>query len=900
MPYDQVDDARSIQDVILDKFRSAGHARSLSILLSLVVASMAMVVMLGWLLRQPYLVQLSPNLVPMQFNTALCFVLSAVSLILLSFNNPLHAAVLAAFTGMFAAATGLQYLTGWNLGLDTLFTTPFVTTETSHPGRMAPNTAGLFLLFSAFILVSLAPARARIRSLFATPIASVMLGYCIFVLIGYAGSLEASFKWAELTSMAIQTAICFLLLAAGYLACAWEQGRRHRASGVFPAWSSLAATVALMAIAFGAWHALSDKEDRAVQLELEIAADGMQKGLFLAVDRYVKAFERLVTRYERSGYSDVAFERDANDYFEDQGDLTYALVTSPTGPRAMFRGDGVELRVLSDLNNDHLNPIVNELERKQEYSTTARLVDLEHISKPYLIISRYSSSFSGGVKRVIIFVYDFSEILDLIGAPVKRQGFDFSILTYKDDGDSVVPNATFPDSIQNASASFMLLDTDWRIQIWSDGTEPTMLRSALPETILSLVLLMSLLAGGTVFLLRRAQLQEADAVRLNKTLSEEVEARTRSESELRKLKRQFELILDSAGEGIYGLNLNGVTTFANKAAEQLTGWTREEMSRHKQHALIHHSHANGTAYPQTECPIYATLTDSSVHAVANEVFWHKNGTPFSVEYVSTPIFDDDGNTEGAVVVFRDITLRKQQENELKRINSELSAANKELEAFCYSVSHDLRAPLRAISGFSDILKEDYKSVLDEDGAQYLDRICAAAKRMGRLIDDLLALSRLTRQEMVSQPVDLSDIAQKVVQELRDGDPTRSVDVRIEPGCIALADARLIGAVLQNLLGNAWKFTRQAHSACIEFGRVPSSQPELVRFFVRDNGAGFNMAYEEKLFAPFQRLHTQEEFEGTGIGLAIVQRALHRHNGRIWAESQPGEGATFYFEMPWGT
>ena len=225
---------------------------------------------------------------------------------------------------------------------------------------------------------------------------------------------------------------------------------------------------------------------------------------------------------------------------------------------------------------------------------------------------------------------------------------------------------------------------------------------------------------------------------------------------------------------------------------------------------------------------------------------------------------------------------------------ELQIANQELEAFSYSVSHDLRAPLRAIHGFSAALAEDCGEQINEQCTGHLRRIQSACEKMGHLIDDLLQLSRITRTKLNVAPVDICALARQVIDGLRSGDIERSVDVVIAPTCQVQGDARLLAITLENLLGNAWKFTRDQPQARIEFGQKEIGN-ETVNF-VRDNGAGFNIAYADKLFKAFQRLHTDQQFEGTGIGLSIVQRIVQRHGGRIWAEAEEGKGATFYFTL----
>ncbi|MCG8534301.1 MAG: ATP-binding protein [Pseudomonadales bacterium] len=231
------------------------------------------------------------------------------------------------------------------------------------------------------------------------------------------------------------------------------------------------------------------------------------------------------------------------------------------------------------------------------------------------------------------------------------------------------------------------------------------------------------------------------------------------------------------------------------------------------------------------------------------------------------------------------------ESKVEERTSELQAANQELEAFSYSVSHDLRSPLRAIDGFSQALLEDCSEQLDSVGRGYLERVRLASQRMGVLIDSMLRLSRVTRQEISLARADLSAVSDEIVTELRERNAPREIDINIQPNMSAMCDARLIRIVLTNLIDNAWKYTRNQTAPVIEVGF------ERGVFFVRDNGAGFDMRYADKLFGAFQRLHSKEEFEGTGVGLATVARVIRRHNGDIWADSKVNQGATFYFTLP---
>jgi light-regulated signal transduction histidine kinase (bacteriophytochrome) len=266
---------------------------------------------------------------------------------------------------------------------------------------------------------------------------------------------------------------------------------------------------------------------------------------------------------------------------------------------------------------------------------------------------------------------------------------------------------------------------------------------------------------------------------------------------------------------------------------------------------------------------------------------------------------DDERLTGVALAL-DISPQKQAEEALRRLNADLEqrvaerteqldAVNKELESFAYSVSHDLRAPLLAIDGFTQIIVEDASERLDPDDMRHLQRARSSAQRMAALIDDLLVLSRASKAELHIQDVDMSSLAASVAAELREADPGRRVEVVVPPGLKATADPTLLRIILDNLLGNAWKFTSKRDQAHIEIG-VDGSGGEGV-FFVRDDGAGFDSRGAEHLFGAFQRFHTPDQFEGTGIGLATVTRLVSRHGGRVWAESEVDKGATFSFTLP---
>jgi len=277
-----------------------------------------------------------------------------------------------------------------------------------------------------------------------------------------------------------------------------------------------------------------------------------------------------------------------------------------------------------------------------------------------------------------------------------------------------------------------------------------------------------------------------------------------------------------------------------------------------------------------------------------KITMRENGTVTEAHFMITVNSLDYKGERFVLLVLEDITRLKEYEEELRQRSVQLEAANEELEAFGYSVSHDLKAPLRRINGFIDILRDDYGGRLDDQGRDYLDRVGSASGEMTRLIDALLDLSKLTGGEMLKQTVDLSALAEDIGSELRRAHPHYAADLSVVPAMFVNGDRQLLRIALENLIGNALKFTSGRSGARVELGVMEENG--LATYYVRDNGAGFDMAYAHRLFAPFQRLHSSEDFPGTGIGLATVQRIIHRHGGRIRAEGAIGKGATFYFTL----
>jgi PAS domain S-box-containing protein len=389
-------------------------------------------------------------------------------------------------------------------------------------------------------------------------------------------------------------------------------------------------------------------------------------------------------------------------------------------------------------------------------------------------------------------------------------------------------------------------------------------------------------------LLQRAQSEIDRRVKAEAALIETQRMR-RAEQDVARANRFLDAIIENIPDMVFVKEAAGLTfTRFNRAGEELLGVARDALMGKSDYDFFPRNEAEFFIQKDRETLAGKTLVD-----IPEEPIQTSNGKRW-LHTKKVPILDHEGTPVYLLGISQDITERREAERQLIEAKEAVEAANLELEAFSYSVAHDLRSPLRAIDGFSQALLEDYGSTLEGDGREYLQRVRGAAQHMAELIDDLLTLSRVTRAEMRRDRVDLSELARGVVARLQTIAPERRVQIVIPDGLGASGDAGLLGVVLENLLGNAWKFTSKRKEARIELGVTEHEGAKA--FFVRDDGAGFDMAYAARLFGVFQRLHHVSEFEGTGIGLATVQRIVKRHGGRVWATGEIGQGATFYFTL----
>jgi len=399
-------------------------------------------------------------------------------------------------------------------------------------------------------------------------------------------------------------------------------------------------------------------------------------------------------------------------------------------------------------------------------------------------------------------------------------------------------------------------------------------------------------------LLQRFDRKQQRLITLNVELQRSVAELVQAEDSLSQNQRLLDAVIQGSTDAIYVKDTQGRYVLVNGAAEQALNKRAAEVLGKDDTCLFPRYEAQQLMQKDQE------VLKTKETQVNEFLLTHASGRKMLRETTKGPVHDREGNVIGIFGISRDITESRRIAEELHRLNEELErrvvertarleAAMREQESFSYSVSHDLRGPLRHINSYTAIIQEDFGSELPPDAMQYMERIRNSSRTMGDLIDDLLELSRVGRSELVKVPVNLSEIAPTIIAKLREADTERRIEFVIEPGLQVCGDRVLLGQMLENLLGNAWKYSTPRDCARIELGRDVCEEREA--FFVRDNGVGFDMAYKDKLFGPFQRLHGSE-FEGTGIGLATVKRIVERHGGCVWAQGVVDQGATVYFTL----
>ena len=698
-----------------------------------------------------------------------------------------------------------------------------------------------------------------------------------------------------------------------------------RARGTWPAWAVLVLSLLLTAIA---WHWTSNQARQAQESEFLMRATAIREALRARMTSYEQVLRGAAALFAAS---DGVTRDEWRSYFRSQQlDKGYPAILALAFARAFsheelpalkrelhrqglagfeVRPPGARQQYVANVFTEPYegpnpraigydmwqDPIRREtmkraLDLRQPAITPKVVLNIDEKSNPVPAFIMYMPAFdrSGRLLGFVLSPVRMPALAADLQAPT-TQGVSFAIYDGAESGESALlhrsaqPNGHRPLFSRSEIVGFA--GREWSIAF---DSEPALEASEGSRTARFVLAAGVLLSFSLFALVRGIAIGRHRALALARAMTADLHEKQRFLSDL----------IESSSALIFVKDRDGRFLMVNRKWEEVTGRVRRDVLGKSNGELFSNEVARTIGEADRE------VMDSG-RACEREMLLPSRDGPRSFISLRFPLKNDAGGVTGLCGVITDITERKQHEDAMQRLNrelerrvdertAELQTAVREIESFSYSVSHDLRAPLRAINGFSQLLEQEYATNLDETARGYLARVRAGSVKMGNLIDDLLELSRVSRQPLHFKSVDLSHLAGEIAAELEAAEPGRRVSWSIAPGVAATCDAGLMRAALANLLNNAWKYSAKRADARIEFG-VEAQDGEPV-FFVRDNGAGFDMEFVGKLFGAFQRLHSPAEFSGSGIGLATVARIVQRHGGRVWAEGRPGAGAAFHFSL----
>ncbi|STX52446.1 sensory box histidine kinase [Legionella busanensis] len=830
-------------------------------ILAILVSLLGLIVLFGWYTHNTLIIQVSPYFAPMQFNGALNFFLSGLALLCLYLDAKKTALFIASLIILLCTLTLLEYLLKINLDIDEFFMTHYITVQTSHPGRMAPNTAFCFLLLGLIIWLHPPSLGNQDRKLACLLLASLIILLGALPLFGYLFDWQTG--WSNFTLMSIHSTFAFVALGLSYILWLGREEKSILSSIDILPILLVFFTSAIISIAL--WHFQVRQEQKQISLAIHEAKAQISNKLKNDFERLTQALHRVSLRWQQAnGLSRLAWQSDGQAYLTDFPALKIMAWLNQNNELKWHIPEGQNQVLLTSSMPFLPTKALNKKENKVAISGSPIILDNKQIALPIFIPLYTKNGFDGYLFNAIDMQVFVDNALDM-------QTKNHMHMMISDKNHRLYPN----DNITNTGVqakqlaqniNLKLLNHNWTLKLWPSQNLLGLYYTVIPIITLITGLLLSVLLAMLAYMLKKLH----DAQKLSY------------------------LILESSGEGIYGVDISGKTIFVNSAAANMIGWEKKELIQKRQHDLIHYKKFDGSPYLISDCPVYHTLATGETKQRDDEVFWRKDGSYFWADYTSKAIIEN-GKIIGGVVTFKDITTRKENEQQIKQQKNKLEAINKELEGFSYSVSHDLRAPLRHIIGYIKFLQDKVNKLNDAEINEYIQIISTEAKRMGQLIDDLLAFSHAGRFALNKQNVNFNETIDSVITELTSQMPNRKIEWHISTLPEVYVDPNLTRIVWQNLISNALKFTKTREVAVITIGHEDDSDECI--FFIKDNGVGFDMTYSDKLFGVFQRLHTEVEFEGNGIGLSNVQRIISRHGGRVWATSELDKGAQFYFTLP---
>lgn len=909
------------------------------------VALIGIGVIIGWHTHILFLVQVIGGAIPMQYNTALCFILLSISagVTVLRKNPGIVPAVGSSLVSLIGCMVVFQYITGISLGIDTLFFYPWNQTLSADPGRMALTTALSFAVAGGTLCLLI----LRPKTLIAFVLAHTFpLSLGMTSLLGYVFGITYVLPFHLGSQMAVHTALAFTIYGGAMLFCTWKHiPKTHEG---LPTWVPAIAVVVVPIFFVTFISSLQNNSTSALIGQFILAAAGtvllalamhkimqtriVYKGLTLISIPllFVLGFVVLVNQQKRTGERTQAMAMHSKEIITHTHLLSEYLVEAESNIRGYtITGDADYLERYTFITGRFLEEgkilLAAASDNPQQSKDAGELVNkakeraavLDEI-KTLLAAGKQDEAVarvkSGTGKRLMqdfhtrtdVFLADAERLDDMRDAEARDswQRFDWLLVA-----------GTSADLLLAFSLAFLFSrGIGRRLQILTDNAQALAggKRLALPLTGTDEIARLDLVFHQMAEALQKAHGELESKVEertdelsaANEKLKEQIAERRKAEDNLAMQRVFLRQIIDLNPSFIFAKDRRGCYTLVNQSfAEAHNARVEDFQGKTDNDFGIVPDLVKD--YDRENLQVIETGRETFV---AEKEFIDAYGDVHWLQVTKRPMYMPDGTIDQVLAIGTDITERRWVAEEIKKMNAslerrvaerttQLEAANKELESFSYSVSHDLRTPLRAIDGFSRIIVEDYHDKFDDEGRRLLGIIRNNAQKMGHLIDDLLAFSRLGRKQVELSTIDMSGLAQDVLVQFEteaNGPNTANVTIGELPP--ASGDKALLRQVFVNLISNAIKYSGTKENTPVEIGGEKSETGENV-YYVRDHGVGFDMKYANKLFGVFQRLHTADQFEGTGVGLAIVQRIVHRHGGRIWAEAEIDKGATFYFTLP---
>ena len=839
---------------------------------SVAAIGLGLVVMIGWKVKSPGLIQVFPGLVPMQFNTALGISLSGLALLFTCRKFLAAGKALGIVVAFLGLLTLVQYLTHTNFGIDEWFMDHYITTKTAFSGRMAPNTALCFFLGG--LAVTLANHQSQRHLVF--PIGTLVAGLGLLAFIGYATNLETAYGWGHLTRMAIHTSLAFVILGLGM--AAWGLNLLDGSSPLFQHWKVLAVSVFLMVIAFSQWQVLKDKEENEIQKEVSIQLSNYIEDLEIKNENQFSTLMRLTRRWgAKEAIPLDLLEADARLLFKDLKDLAAIAYLDPSY-KSYWIADSLEEPLIGDPNSGAHGFLSIGVLKSLPHANTFVTRGMTYPNGSHDILTSipilFDDTFNG-------FILSVCSLEDLLTLQIRKTAFEnFNIRVF--DGSQLLwgKEDPIPFAEKGYIASKTLSLKNLKLQITFTPTPQFLkeFRSWLPNAIL-FAGLFSITAMAFLFILRKKNLQQLGL------LNQEIQKRVSTEKSLQTSNAKLQLILDSAQEGILWVDSGDRIVFANKMAGDLLKFSPEDLRGCSLQSLF----AEANDPPDTAISLEL---ENQVPQPKETIFQKSDGTKFPVHFSKSATPNSHGVAKGAAITFQDISDRKTYERAILRHARDLERSNKALDEFAYIASHDLKAPLRGIMQLSKWIKEDVYDQLSAKTKKFFDLMDNRVDRMERLLSDLLNYARVGNKHGQFKKVDVAAMGKELFDLVA---PSNGFRLDFSDPIPTLTTLSIpFEQVFRNLINNAIKHHDRQE------GRITISCNVLnggYEFCVADDGPGIPAQHHEKIFQLFQTLKPKDVVEGSGMGLSLVQKIIESYESKISIHSDGSRGTKVCFTWP---